>query len=319
MRIATIDVGTNTASLLVAARAGPTLRRLHTGEQFVRLGEGVDEHGRIGTAAQDRLIATLREQTHTARRYGADDIIIAATSAMRDAANRADVVERVQDATGLSMEVLPGIDEAAWSFAAACAPFDNLRGSCLVVDVGGGSTELITGRNPASHRADPTHAIRTRTSLDVGCVRLTERCLPPLPPPSHTVANVERLVDAALNDASLAVDHRSTLVGTAGTATALALVHAGPDSTTDALAETGTVLTADDIATWRDRLFAMTVDDIRALHPEAMPGRADVFPVGVLVLERTMAHFGLDALRVSPFELRYGLALRHLTHRSDAA
>jgi exopolyphosphatase/guanosine-5'-triphosphate,3'-diphosphate pyrophosphatase len=315
MRIATIDVGTNTSSLLVAEQADDGLRRLHTSERFVRLGAGVDASGEIDAAAQERLIDALREQTTTARRHDAGSVIVGATSAMRDAANRDAVIQQTRQTLGLSVEVLSGAEEAAWSFAAACAPFEDLTGDCLVIDVGGGSTELIVGHDPASHRAAPTQAIRARTSLDVGCVRLTERCLPSLPPPSDAVVEVERLVDDALDDAALSVAPPTALVGTAGTATALALVHAGPTSTVDALAPNDLVLSHEDVAAWCDRLLRMRVDAIRALHPEAMPGRADVFPVGVLLLARTMQRFRLDALRVSPFELRYGLVLRHLGAR----
>lgn len=316
MRFATIDVGTNTAQLLVVESTAGGLRRIHVAERFVRLGEGVDASGRIGDAAQRRLLSTLRDHVATAQTHGATRIVATATSAMRDAANQAVVVERVAADVGVSVEILSGEEEAAWSFAAACAPFDDLTGPCLVVDVGGGSTELVTGVD-ASGR-NPRDAMTGRVSVDVGCIRLTERCLPSLPPSDAAVSEADRLIDAALDDgiarSGLDAPPDTVLIGTAGTASALARVDAGPDAAWDALAGTVgggvPVLSADVVRSWRNRLCTLSVDDTLALHPDAMQGRADVFLAGVLILDRVLTRFGTPTLRVSPYELRHGLALR---------
>ena len=320
MRLATIDVGTNTAQLLVVdAAAG--LQRVADVERFVRLGEGVDARRQIGEAAQERLLRALREHIATAQGYGAEEVVAVATSAMRDAANRAALCRRIQDELGLSVEVLSGNDEATWSFAAACAPFDDLTGDVLVVDVGGGSTELVVGHDPAGHRPDIEAAITARASLDVGCVRLTERCFDAHPPSDAAVREADAAIEEALAAVDLAVGQDAVLVGTAGTATALAQVHAGPDSREADLrrrvVEQGTTLTltATDIRSWRERLLEKTVEEIRALHPEAMDGRADVFSVGVMLLDHILRHTGLETCRVSPHELRYGIALRALQSR----
>jgi len=316
MRLATIDVGTNTAQLLVVEHTGTGLRRLHAAERFVRLGEGIDASGRIGKAARERLLDTLRDHLHAARAYDVDRLSAAGTSALRDATNRNAILTAVRNELGLSVEILSGAEEAAWSFAAACAAFDALSGRCLVVDVGGGSTELIAGTDPHRHRPSYPDAIEDHVSLDIGCVRLTERCFTSQPPSPDAVDAAERVIDEALATQGLEVGGSPTLIGTAGTATALALVHAGPDSTWDALHGGGFVLSRSDVRHWRDRLLRLSVDDIRALHPSAMEGRADVFPIGVVLLDRIMAHYGLDDLRVSPYELRHGLALRALTSES---
>ncbi len=316
MRLATVDIGTNTAQLLIAMLDDTGLHRCHAVERFVRLGEGVDAHGRIGEAAQERLLETLRAHRDTAREYEVDTVAAAGTSALRDAANRQAVLDRVHEKLGWTVDILSGDDEAAWSFAAACDAFDDLQGPCLVVDMGGGSTELIAGTDPAAHRPRYVDAITGRTSLDMGCVRLTERCFSAQPPSDEAVAEVERLIDATLAGADLSVDPETTLIGTAGTATPLALVHAGPDSAWDALHGGGFTLTQADVRHWRDRVLRCSVDDIRALHPDAMKGRADVFAVGVVLLDRILAHYDRDALRVSPYELRHGLALRHLAAAS---
>ncbi len=313
MRLAAVDVGTNTAQLLVVEVENTEIRRLHAAERFVRLGEGVDAQGRIGSAAQDRLLTTLREHVQTARDYRADRIVAAGTSALRDATNRQAVLDAVRAECGLDVDVLSGTEEATWSFAAACAAFDDLAGACLVVDVGGGSTELIAGTDPADHHPRYGEAITDRTSLDVGCVRLTERCFSAQPPAPESIRQADRLIDSALDDAALSAGSEPTLIGTAGTATALALVHAGPDSTRDALHGNAVVLSHTEVHRWRTRLLDLPVDEILALHPAAMEGRADVFPVGVMLLDRILTHFDLQALRVSPYELRYGLALRWLS------
>jgi exopolyphosphatase/guanosine-5'-triphosphate,3'-diphosphate pyrophosphatase len=312
MPFATIDIGTNTAQLLVVEDEGDSLRRLHAAERFVRLGEGVDASGRIGETAQDRLLATLREHKQAARAHGAERIVVAGTSALRDAANREAVLDRIRRALGLSVDILSGEEEAAWSFAAACSAFDDLAGPCLVVDVGGGSTELVAGHDPTGHRPNYPAAIVDRVSLDVGCVRLTERCFDAQPPSAEAVDAVTRQVDDALTAAALDAGPEPTLVGTAGTATALALVHLGPESTWDALHGGGFALTHDDVRHWREAVLSRTVDEILALHPDAMAGRADVFSVGVILLDRVLTHFGREAVRVSPYELRHGLALRTL-------
>jgi len=312
MPFATIDIGTNTAQLLVVEHNGDALRRLHAAERFVRLGEGVDANGEIGNDAQDRLLATLQEHKQVAHDHGADRIVVAGTSALRDATNRKAVLERVQRKLDLTIEILSGNDEAAWSFAAACSAFDDLTGPCLVVDVGGGSTELVAGRNPAAHHPTYPAAITDRASLDIGCVRLTERCFDGHPPSPDAITDATTLIDDALAGAPLDVSPTPTVIGTAGTATALARVHLGPNSTWNALHGDGFTLTHADVRHWRDQLLSLTVDEILALHPDAMAGRADVFTVGVILLDRVLCHYDRATFRVSPYELRHGLALRIL-------
>lgn len=315
MRIAAIDVGTNTAQLLVADVVDGAIHRKHVAERFVRLGEGVDATGRIGTAALDRLRATLSEHRSTAETLGAETFVVGATSASRDAANREEVVRVVREETGLPYEILSGDEEATWSFAAACAPFDDLTGDCLVVDVGGGSTELVGGTDPSRHAPHAERAIRQRVSLDIGCIRLTERCFPSQPPDARAVTVADTAIRNALDATpDLVLDGAAppVVIGTAGTATALAHVVAGPESRFDPLNGTGTTLSAERIRHWRDVVLRCSIDEIRALHPEAMEGRADVFPVGVMILEAVLRHVGAQALRVSPYELRHGLLLRYL-------
>lgn len=316
MRLATIDIGTNTAQLLVTEVKGDSLRRLHTAERFVRLGEGVDAEGRIRAAAQNRLLAALHEHRDAADEYGADVVSVAGTSALRDAANRQDVLDAIRSEIGLKVEILSGSEEAEWSFAAACAAFDDLTDACLVLDIGGGSTELVAGRAPSKQYPHAIDAITDRVSLNVGCVRLTERCFSSHPPTSEEVDRVDCLIRKTFDDVMIDVGPEPVVIGTAGTATALALVHAGPDCSWNALDGAPFLLSHADVRHWRERLLQLSVEDILALHPDAMAGRADVFPVGVMLLEHVLDHFNVDECRVSPYELRHGLALRERVHNS---
>lgn len=314
-RVAAIDVGTNTAQLLVADVAdGAIVRRVHTDERFVRLGEGVDASGQIGAPALERLLDALRTQQAMAERHGAETIVVGATSASRDAANRQAVIDAVRQKTGLPYEILSGQEEAIWTFAAACDEYP-AAGRTVVIDIGGGSTEIIAG----SGRGRGPEDVHSRCSLDIGSVRLTERFFDALPPSDEAVQRAIACIGAALASASVPAGGGATLIGTSGTTEALALVHAGPSSTLDALDAPARRLSAAAIRRWRADLLGRSAEAIRALHPAAMLGRADVFPMGVLILDRCLHAMGVDACRVSAHQLRHGLILRGLHGASDRA
>lgn len=295
VRLATIDLGTNTALLLVAeADALGRLHPVHEEERFVRLGEGVDATRRLAEAAMARAIAVLADYAATAQALGAPVVAAAATSATRDATNRETFRARVREATGLALEVLSGDEEALWSFRGACSAFPELPAAC-VLDVGGGSTELVAGTT--------TGAPPRRLSLDVGAVRLRERHFPTVPPPAEAVARAEAMVDDLLaRTDGLGVG--LPLVGAAGTVTALAHLVAPEDP--------GRPLAAATVRAWRDRLLALAPEEVAALDPPRLAGRADVFAAGVLIVDAVLRHLGADALRPSPRGLRHGLALRWL-------
>jgi len=314
MRIAAIDVGTNTAQLLVAeVEDGNISRRVGTDERFVRLGEGVDARGRISAVAQERLLGALQTQRQLAAEWGAEHITVGATSASRDAANRQDVVEAVRRATGLPYEILSGDEEAIWTFAAACDEYRNQTVPTVVIDIGGGSTEIIVGEGGATG----PDAVQYWRSVNIGSVRLTERFVDGQPPSDAAVQQATSSIDAALADVDLPAGPTAVLIGTSGTTEALALVHAGPSSTFDTLDEAARVIPASAVRGWRDELLTRSVDAVKALHPDAMHGRADVFPMGLLILDRFLRRTGFGALRVSAHQLRHGLVLRWL-HRTNS-
>ena len=153
MRVAAIDVGTNTALLLVADVVEGRVHPVHDEQRFVRLGEGVDAAGEVGPAPMRRLIEALEHYCREAERRGATRIVVGATSASRDASNAGEIVSLVRKETGLDYDILSGDEEARWSFVGAVSAFEDTVGEVVVLDVGGGSTEVIVGEVHAPGRS----------------------------------------------------------------------------------------------------------------------------------------------------------------------
>ena len=310
MRVAAIDVGTNTAKMVVAERLGDRLKTVYEDRVFVRLGEGVDADRVVTEAALDRLVAALTRLRDGARTHGATTILAGGTSASRDARNRDALVARVKHETGLDYAIVSGLDEAALSFLGATSALADLDGPCTVIDIGGGSTELVGATRPAPG-AGTAPAFDYRVSLDVGSVRLTERCFTSQPPPPHEAEAALALVREALAASGIPRDPARTLVGAAGTTGTLARLHLGFRKWSE-LPGREAVLTRADVTGWRTRLAAMRSDETLAINPAVMDGRADIFHAGLIVLDEAMAHLGVPAVRISPRGLRHGLALRAL-------
>ena len=319
MRVAAIDVGTNTAKMVVAERRGDALRPVFEDRVFIRLGEGVDAGRHVSEAALVRLCDALVRLQDGARAHGATTILAGGTSATRDAANRDEIVARVHAATGLDFAVVSGLEEAALSYLGATSALPGLTGPCTVIDIGGGSTELVGGTRPrageAASAADAAApfgvAFDYRASLDVGSVRLTERCFTSQPPrPGEEVAAAE-LVRAALGASGVPRDPDRPLVGAAGTTGSLARLHVGFRKWKD-VRGADLRITREEVTEWRRRLAALTFEETLALAPDVMHGRADIFHAGLVVLDEAMAHLGVPDVRISPRGLRHGVALRAL-------
>lgn len=309
MRIATIDVGTNTGMLFIAEVAGDgTLVPLHEARRFIRLGEGVDAARRVSEAAMHRLRAVLLEYKVLAATFGVTEIVIGATSASRDAVNQDALIDFVWRETGLHYEILSGAEEATWSFRGALSALDGLDGPCAVIDIGGGSTEIVVG--------EAMGAITARHSLDIGSVRLTERFFSQQPPRRREVARAVAFMTDTLDDAALPLRAALPLVSAAETPLLLALVHQG-GMTWDDLGTPHVTITAATVQDWRRRLLTMTYDEVLALNPSLMQGRADVFPAAVLLFDTVLQVYGFPTCRVSPRSLRHGLALRYLAQHME--
>jgi exopolyphosphatase / guanosine-5'-triphosphate,3'-diphosphate pyrophosphatase len=302
MVIATIDVGTNTVFLLVAnITESGSVTPLFEMKRIVRVGEGVDATGRVGEAAMRRLCETLLEYQCLARAHGAASMVVCGTSASRDAANQPELIAYVRRETDLCYEILSGEAEAKWTFRGAVSVLPDLEGTCAVLDIGGGSTEIVVG--------DTAGELTYQCSLNVGALRLTERFFSTLPPGRADVERAEALITRLLDEADCPLHDGWPLIGAAETTGALALVRGGVASW-DALVAASVVLTADEVHHWRSRLLRATADEVLALNPIVLKNRADVFPASILILDTVMQRFGIPICRVSPGSLRHGLALR---------
>lgn len=289
-RVAGIDCGTNSIRLLVADVDGAsgTLTDVDRRMEVVRLGEGVDRSGRIAPQALARTLDATRRYAALCTELGVEHVRFVATSASRDAENRQDFVDGVRDAIGVEPEVVSGQEEAALSFRGATGALAGVhRGPFLVVDLGGGSTELVLGTTT------PVAA----WSMDVGCVRLTERHLAGDPPTAAEVAAASADVEAALDVASrhVPLGRTATLVGLAGTVTTVT-AHALDLDEYDAARIDGSVLPTDVVLRSCRELLGMTRAK-RTRLPYMHPGRVDVIGAGALVWSGVVSRVRTEVAR----------------------
>jgi exopolyphosphatase/guanosine-5'-triphosphate,3'-diphosphate pyrophosphatase len=304
-RVAAIDCGTNSLRLLLAdvdpdrAELTDVSRRM----EIVRLGQDVDRTGRLAPEALVRTMAVLRDYADAIARSGAEAVRMVATSATRDAANAAEFTGQVQQVLGVAPEVLTGDEEAMLSFTGATAELtvDSGPGPFLVTDIGGGSTEFVLG--PA-RPAGPPYAI----SVNIGCVRLTERHLHSDPPAGREIAAAAADIDAALDRVSAAVPVREagSLVGLAGSVTTVAAIALGLDHYDPARIHHARISAAD-VHAVTAHLLAQT-RAARAAIAVMHPGRVDVIGGGALILDRIMTRFGFNEVLASEHDILDGMA-----------
>jgi len=303
-RVAAVDCGTNSLRLLLADvdRGRAELTDVARRMEIVRLGQGVDKTGRLAPEALARTIAVLRDYAGIIARSGAQAVRMAATSATRDADNAAEFVRLVKEVLGVAPEVLSGAEEAVLSFTGATAELaaGPDGGPFLVTDIGGGSTEFVLGSPPGP----AVHAI----SVDVGCVRMTERHLHGDPPTGQEVAAAIADIDAALDTVAATVPVRQarTLIGLAGSVTTVAAIAMGLPGYDAARIHHARVSAADVHAVTRG-LLAQT-RTARAAIGVMHPGRVDVIGGGALVLDRLMERFGFSEVLVSEHDILDGMA-----------
>jgi exopolyphosphatase/guanosine-5'-triphosphate,3'-diphosphate pyrophosphatase len=300
-RVAAIDCGTNSIRLLVADVSGETLVDVVRRMTIVRLGEGVDRTGRFSEAAVARTMAALRDYADEIKTLGAERVRMVATSAAREAVNRDEFLDAAREVLGVRPEVITGDEEARLSFRGAIAGLPSDAGNgppFLVVDIGGGSTEFVQG-------VDSVEAAR---SVDIGCVRLTERSLPSDPPAAAEIEAASRLVDEVIATAAETVPVRdaSTLVAVAGSATTVAAIALGLPAY-DPVAIHGSVLTATQVHEVADQLLAMSRAR-RAAMPVMHPGRVDVIGAGALILSRIVELADVDEVVISEHDILDGIA-----------
>jgi exopolyphosphatase/guanosine-5'-triphosphate,3'-diphosphate pyrophosphatase len=290
-RVATLDIGTNTILLLVA-EPGP--RVLLERARVVRLGEGVDRSKQLLPAAIERALDTLREYAAEARRLGVTRTAAVGTQALREVGNADAFLRPARELLGCDVEVISGEREADLSWRAVAESFPELD-RAAVMDIGGGSTELVVARSGRVER---------KVSMAIGAVRLTERLIQTDPPTDAEMLAVERAIDQALDQIG-DLPSGLPLIGIAGTVTTLAALHARIDPY-DGQRVHGMTLHRADLAAQVARLRGLPLAERRQL-PGLDPARADVILAGALIALRTMDRLAAPDLRVSDRGVRWGL------------
>jgi exopolyphosphatase/guanosine-5'-triphosphate,3'-diphosphate pyrophosphatase len=296
MRVAAIDCGTNSIRLLIADVIGDTLTDVARRMEIVRLGEGVDRTGMLAPEAIARTRRALIGYAAEIAELGITRVRMVATSASRDASNAEDFRAMVRGVLGVDPEVISGDGEARLSFTGAVRGLE-ADPPYLVVDIGGGSTEFVTGRSTSE----------LAISMDIGCVRMTERHLRSDPPTAAEIVAAEQDITSAVDIALAAVPGRAakTLVGLAGsvtTVTALALDLPAYDASRIHHAR----VSYDEVAKVTADLLAATVTERRAL-PVMHPGRADVIGAGALILRTIMERSGQSSVVASEHDILDGI------------
>jgi len=308
-RVAAVDCGTNTIKLLVAdldAASGEE-RELVREMRMVRLGQDVDRTGRLAEEALARTFAAIDEYAATIEAHHVDVVRFCATSAARDADNAAEFAAGVRARLGVAPEVVTGPEEAQLSYDGATrglvggdrtAPF-------LVIDIGGGSTELILG-DPSTGSGSPVGHVRASQSLDIGSVRMTERHLRSDPPTAAEVWAAAADIAATVAASDVPLDEARTVVGVAGTITTVAAGVLGLEEY-DRAAIDQSELPLPAVHELTGRLLAMTVAERKELG-YMHPGRADVIGAGALILDEVLRRTTVEALLVSEADILDGIA-----------
>ncbi len=313
-RVAAIDCGTNSIRLLVAD-VDPVRRTLTDVDrrlEIVRLGQGVDQTGRLAPEALERTLGALGEYARIIRASQVDGVRMVATSATRDASNAAEFTRGVVNVLGTAPEVLTGDAEARLSFAGATAEFgamsDPPAPPYLVVDIGGGSTEFVLGGAERGQDAAARPGEVAAISLNIGCVRMTERHLHADPPEQAQIDAAISDIDAALDEAAAKVDitRAGSLVGLAGSVTTVAAIALDLPRYDPARIHHARI-TAAQVRSVTARLLAQTRAE-RSLIASMHPGRIDVIGAGALVLDRVMRGFGFAEVVVSEHDILDGIA-----------
>ena len=307
-RVGAVDCGTNTIRLLVAD-LDPVTATQHTVARemrIVRLGEGVDRHGVLDGEALRRVFGAVDEYAALLDAHDVGPRRFVATSAVRDAGNAEDLAAGIRSRLGVDVDVVTGEEEARLSFEGATRSLPDLPGPVAVLDIGGGSTELVLGE--AAPTTGTPGRLEAGRSLDVGSVRLTERLMPSDPPTAEETAAAARVVDEALATLpAYGVDVRAaaSLVGVAGTVTTLAALHLGLQQW-DAELVHGARIPVGDARALAARLLTLTTAERQALGVPA--GRADVIAAGALVLDRVLRLTSVTEVVASVSDILDGIA-----------
>ncbi len=297
MRVAALDQGTNTTRLLVADVSDGRVDELLRRSQITRLGEGVDRRRRLLPLPIARVRNVLTDYRRSLEQLGAERALLVATSAVRDAENGDAFLGEIEWSYGFTTRLVAGSEEAELSFRGATLG-RTLSAPTLVVDIGGGSTELVLGDGGG---------IRAATSIDAGSVRMTERYLYADPCSAQELDACATAVRSLLRESAPAEMAPTEAIGVSATITTLAALDLGLDEFDHERVD-GHVLTADAADEQLDRLAGLPLDERRRV-PALDPDRAPVIVAGAVILREVLDHYGVDALEVSERDILDGIAL----------
>jgi exopolyphosphatase/guanosine-5'-triphosphate,3'-diphosphate pyrophosphatase len=307
MKHAVIDIGTNTCLLIIAETENiGTMNVIADIHAIARLGAGVDRSKHIQEDAYERLKRILLSHKKIIDENNTVFTTAIGTSALRDADNRKEIIQRVKDDCGFEIELLSGSDESRWSYRGALFGLHNLYGVIGALDIGGGSTELSFGHNGKYEHGK---------SLNIGAVRITERFLSKKN--SESIKSARDYIRSEINngfDANLTIDK---LIGVAGTPTALAAMKLGLQ-TFDAKKVNGTILSAYELQHMSEEIFSISCEELIKKFPAVHPSRSDILPAGTMILFEIMNFLQIDEVQVSTYGLRYGIMIREFEQKFHA-
>ena len=297
-QVAVIDCGTNSIRLLIAEISGTTFKEVIRTMEIVRLGQGVDENKAFHPDAINRTLLAVKSFKEIIDKNKVDKIRFCATSATRDAMNRNLFIDGVRDILNVQVEVIPGEEEAALSFTGATYQLDQSSGPFLVVDIGGGSTEFVYGDKK----------VISAKSVNIGCVRMSERHFLTQPPGMDQIARAIVDIDIAITEAgaSVPINSAKSLIAVAGTATTVAAAALNLPKYDRDLIHLSKI-SADQVHKVAQMFQSMSKSEITAL-PYMHEGRVDVITAGSLVLSRVMAATGAVEFVASESDILDGMA-----------
>ena len=299
---ASIDIGTNSVLLLIAEQTEHGLGVIEEVQRLPRLGANVDSNGFLTKESMDKVLITLTEYAGIIKKYGDHVLtktVVTATSAVRDAANKHEFIRLVEETVGFQVRLLSGEEEAKFTYLGAISQTKVKADSILVIDIGGGSTELAIGNSIS---------MLNGISIDMGCVRFNERYLLHDPPFEKEIGECARFIDASLKKVPLSVPSDTQIVAVSGTATSLAAMDQKlfPYNA----ARVNNVRINNDTLAKSIELFSLhTQEQLRSLHPEVMKGRVDIFLAGLLILQGVLRFAGGEEFVVSSGGIRHGILL----------
>jgi len=305
MRIASLDIGTNTILLLIADVSTNGIERVVHDEQVIaRIGQGVDANRIISRETFLRAESFLEEYKKKCDSLNVDTIIAVGTSALRDAKNTEEFCAYIHEHVGISIEVISGNEEAEWTYRGGISEFLHRANRFSVLDIGGGSTEIIIGNNTT---------IESKISIDIGSVRLTERILKGSPPEETALIEAHEFIKAQIPKNIATKLSPTFVIGVAGTLTTLASLHQRLPQY-DSAKVSGYTLQYHDVCALFALLKDKSLDQIRRF-PQITKGREDIILAGTMILMGCMEAAQLQSITVSDRGLRYGMIFRELERR----